>query len=191
MQKKKVFISIEVPESIKKELKKAVEKLQETLDPSIRFSDSDSWHLTLLFLGLQKADDMNSINAVVSEIAMQFDMPIIRFEKITFGPVGRTPRMIWLVADKESSKALAAIKDALELRLFEQGVSFEQEHRQFTGHLTLARFSALHRETLPQLDIPFVRDYEGRALDLLESHSERVGMAYESLGKFDFEGDEG
>lgn len=189
MSKKRLFIAIGLPDDIKEDLAREVEKLQPALDPGVRFAEPESWHITLVFLGDQSDDDVNMINQALAETVTEFPPAVIRFDRIAYGPVGRTPRMIWLVADRETSKRLAAIKAELEKNLFERGITFEQEHRQFEAHLTLARFNSASRGVLPALTTPFPAEYEAGALDLMESHSQRSGSEYEALSQFDFEGE--
>ncbi len=188
MTKKRLFLAINLPESVKKELDGAVAKAQEALDPSIRFVDRENWHLTVIFLGAQSDEDVTAINQALLEVGSEFEPPVVRLEKVTYGPVGRTPRMVWLVADRESSQRIAAIKAALEKSLHEKGIRFDQEHHLFTGHITLARFNAVNRETLPELSIPFSRMFEAKTIELMESSPKKSGMEYEPLSSVDFEG---
>ncbi len=187
-RKKRLFIAINLPENIKKDLELAVSEVQFKVDSSIRFTERTSWHLTLIFLGEQSDDDANLINQAMAEVAADFESPVIDFEKITYGPIGRTPRMIWLIAKRETSDFLLNIKKALERSLFENGITFEQEHRQFNAHITLARFTALNRESLPALELPFKKKFEAVKLELMESHLQRGGADYEPLSSFDFGG---
>lgn len=190
MSKKRLFIAIGLPDDIKEDLAREVEKLQPALDPGVRFAVVDSWHITLVFLGDQSDDDINLINQALAETVTEFAPAAIRFDRIAYGPIGRTPRMIWLVADRATSKHLAAIKADLEKRLFERVITFEQEHRQFEAHLTLARFNSVSRSVLPALAVPFPTEYTAGALDLMESHLARAGAEYGVLASFDFEGEE-
>ena len=116
--KKRLFIAINLPENMKNDLERKIEEIRSELDPSIRFIGRHNWHITLIFLGYQSDNDVNLINQALSEAAAAFEPLALKFEKITYGPVGRTPRMIWLVADRETSKALAKIKNDLEPRPF-------------------------------------------------------------------------
>ncbi len=186
MTKKRLFIAINLPERITRPLQKEIETIQETIDPGIRFLSRHTWHITVAFLGQQSADDINAINNVVADVASRFEPPSIQFDRITYGPVGRTPRMIWLVADRATSERIAAMKSELERGLFEAGIQFEQEHRQFHAHLTLARFAAFNRESLAPLDVPFRHSYEAPALEVMESHSQRGDAEYEILASYNF-----
>ncbi len=190
MHKRRVFIAIGIPGHIVKALEAKVKDLQDTMDPGIRFSDVSSWHITVCFLGDQSADELNSIQQAMAETALEFEPPKIGFGTIAYGPVGRTPRMIWLVADRETSDRVGAIKADLERRLADLNIRFEQEHRQFNAHVTLARFNAVNRETLPPLELPFTHNFEATGMELMESHPDSGDGKYESLGKFDFEGEE-
>ncbi len=189
MTKKRVFVAINLPDDVKNELAAIISKIGDNYNENVRFISRDNWHLTISFLGEQTDDNISSANQAIEGTAKKFMPPNIQFEKIIYGPIGKTPRMIWLVASRRTSDRLGEIKADLEKGLFEAGINFEQEHRQYNAHLTLARFSAVGRESLPPLDIEFDRQFQPASLVLTESHLKRSGAEYEPLAQFDFEGD--
>lgn len=188
---KRVFIAINLPEEVKKSLEKALDKIQPLFGPEARFLSSANWHLTLEFLAYQDDDSVSRIAQALETISREFTQPAIAFEKIVYGPVGKTPRMIWLTGSKETSAELNKIKNVLEEELHNQGVRFRQEHRAFQAHLTLARFEETIKGELPPLDIAFDREFEAQSIDLMESHLRRSGAEYDVLSRFDFGGSQG
>lgn len=191
MNAKRVFIAVNLPSEIKKSLEKALEKIKPLFGPEARFLSPDNWHLTLEFLAYQDDDSVSRIAQALEAISQEFTQPEVLFEKIVYGPVGKSPRMIWLMSDRETSARLNKIKNALEEELHHQGVRFRQEHRAFQAHLTLARFEETIKGALPPLDIPFDREFEAQSIDLMESHLKRSGAEYDILGQFDFGGSQG
>ncbi len=187
---KRVFVAINLPDGIKKELSRIIDKISPSFHPGVKFLSPENWHITIEFLSYQSDDDIDSISQAVSEIAGNFQPPIIQFERIIYGPVGKTPRMIWLIGSKETSKVLEKIKSVLEKKLFDFGIRFRQEHREFKSHLTLAILDAVSRENLPILNMPFNKNFEAQSMDLMESHLKRSGAQYELLSSFDFNGPE-
>lgn len=189
MAKKRVFVAVNLPDDIRRDLEKKIEKIRGQFGEEVRFLTPENWHLTISFLGYQTDDDIYRINRAVEETAGAFDSPLIRFEKIVYGPVGKTPRMIWLTGAEETSRQLGEIKTGLEKRLLDAGIRFEEEHRRYNAHLTMARFSAVGRRSLPGLDESFGREFHASSLDLMESHLRRGGAQYEPLSQFDFGGE--
>lgn len=183
---KRVFVAINLPGIIRRDLGKAVDKIKPLFGDTVRFLAPENLHLTVEFLGYQDDHSVSLISQALEKTAVEFQPPTIRFEKIIYGPAGKTPRMIWLTCDKETSFGLGKIKDFLEKELFALGVSFRQEHRLFNAHLTVARFEAVSKKELPPLEISFNREFEAESIDLMESHLKRSGAEYDVLSKFEF-----
>lgn len=161
-------------------------KVKSGFGSDVRFLSPENWHLTIEFLSYQDDNSINLITKAITDTVQSFEAPIIEFEKIIYGPAGKTPRMIWLVGSAPTSEALSEIKDVLEKNLFEYGVRFRQEARKFNAHVTLARFESAKLDTLPPLEVLFTKSFEAESLDLMESHLKRSGAEYALLSRFDF-----
>src|SRR3989344_3842322 len=122
----------------------------------------------------------------MQETAENFSMPKIEFTGINYGPVGKTPRMIWLNGSPETSKALGEIKDALATALFDKGVNFKEEYRGFKAHITLARFPQVSGEELPEISKELNWQVTAKSIDLMESRLARSGANYDKLSEADF-----
>lgn len=184
MTKKRVFVAIDLPADIKQELAVAIAKIKPLFGPGVRFLSPENWHFTISFLGYQSDNDVSLIADALKETAQNFPSPAIQLERIIYGPIGKTPRMIWLTASKETSEALDRIKKFLEKRLIELNIPFRQEIRPFKAHLTLARFAAPKGRELPLLDVPFPQEFEAESINLMESHLKRSGADYEIMAKY-------
>lgn len=182
--KRRLFISLDLPEDIKDSIEKEVEKIRYQFTDDIRFMDRGQWHITVTFLGQQEDEAVGRILNAMRRTAGEFSPPAINLSDISYGPKKGTPRMIWLNGSVGSSKMLQKLKDGLENNLVDDGVVFGREHRQFNMHITLARF--MSAENLPELNLKFDRSFSVPTLDLVESHLSRDGAEYEFLQKTEF-----
>ncbi len=183
--KRRLFISLDLPDDIKDSLEKEIEKIRYGFTDDVRFMSRNQWHVTLTFLGQQEDEAVGRVLSAMRKTADRFKAPVIEFSDIGYGPKKGGPRMIWLNGSVKSSKALQSLKDELENNLVDEGVVFGREHRQFNIHITLARF--MSAENLPELDVKFDRSFEVPTLDLVESHLSRDGAEYGFLQKTDFQ----
>ncbi len=199
--RKRVFVAL----NLEKSALDAIERLVDELRPKfggVRFVSRENWHLTVSFLGYQEEADIPCIVEAMKQAAKDFGGQEIAFRKLLYGPPGRTPRMIWLLADSGISRKLSEMKTALEDNLEEAGIHFGREARQFTAHLTLARLNFQNENfggrarfgdfgsatPLPPIagdvDIRSVAD----TLDLMESELKRGGAEYIVLQRIPFTG---
>lgn len=177
----RLFIAINLPKEVRYDLEARVEELRGRFPAEVRFLPSDTWHLTLTFLGEQKDEAIMPIIEAMQVIGPKFATPKIAFESITYGPPDKSPRMIWLNTNEATSVELGGLKSALEEELAGRGVRFDREHRRFHGHLTLARFAEGYRPDVKDLTASFKEKFIGASLDLMESTLARMGATYELL----------
>lgn len=182
--KRRLFISLDIPEDLKKALSRELEKVRHQFTDDIRFIDPEQWHVTIVFLGQQEDEAVGRIIKAMKETADNFDAPEIEFSDISYGPKDGAPRMIWLNGSIASSKNLQILKDDIENSLIDERIVFGREYRQLSIHVTLAKF--LSAENLPPLNIKFSQSFVAPTLDLMESHSSRDGAKYEFLQKMEF-----
>lgn len=179
-------MAINLPKEIKTALIKSVEELKPLFEYGVRFVSPYNWHLTISFLAYQDDNNVNMISEAIEEVTSELEAPEIRFEKIIYGPVGKSPRMIWLASDPETSDRLGKIKLSLENILKKKGVNFRQEYRRFNAHLTLARFQSGSLDSLPTIERKFEKAFWAVSLDLMESRLQRPGAEYSLLSSADF-----
>ncbi len=191
--KKRLFVAINLPEEIKDRIKGIIREIQPLFEGEIRFLKPETWHITITFLGYQPDDATPAIIDSIKSTVQNHTWDLrIDFDKISFGPLGKCPRMIWLVAANETSKNLALLKNKLEDELVKNNVQFQREKRGLgAAHITLARFSP----TQINADIISVNQrirqresalsFQAQSLDLMESHLKRTGAEYEALSRVD------
>jgi len=156
--------------------------------PGIRFLRPELWHITVFFLGYQDDGDLPLITEVIDEAAKNFFSPEIVLDKIIYDSLHR-PRMIWAVTDQKTSESLGLIREDLEQKLIDGGLSLKNNGKKFQGHITLARFSRgnfgqkLGEINLKSRDIDA---YFPETIDLMESQLSPRGAKYSVLGRSKF-----
>lgn len=190
---KRVFLAINLPSVVRYRLEAEVAELDEKIrNTDVRWLNSQGWHITIQFLGEQSAVDVQNMKIVIGKIAAILPVPDIKLVKIG-GPIRmrpgsgeawREPGMIWAVTDKSSSEALGVLQKNLSDVLRKAGLDFAIEHREFTGHITLAKFKEGVR--LPEINLSLDISFRPESLDLMESHLTSNGSEYEILEKFNF-----
>jgi len=182
--KRRLFIAINLPENVKNEIEKEIEKIQYAFTNDIRFLDRRNWHITITFLGYQDDESIVPIVGSLKQIGKEFESFRIHLTDISYGPKDKTPRMIWLNGSEETAKILSRLKERLENVLTDNGVTFKKERRRLSAHITLARF--VGARGLPKIDTPLALSFPAQSLDLMESHLSRQGADYELLQSFTF-----
>src|SRR3989338_2919261 len=98
MKKRRLFIAINLPEQVKDKIGEEIEKIRYGFTNDIRFLSRDNWHITLVFLGYQNYEDVPAIIESIEESVQKFKFsaPTISLESLTYGPIKKIPRMIWI-----------------------------------------------------------------------------------------------
>jgi 2'-5' RNA ligase len=187
--KKRLFIAINLPETIKKQINKELREIRYDFTNDIRFLKPENWHITLVFLGYQPVEKVPGIVQAMKITTGDFSKFEIELSNLTYGPLGKAPRMIWLNGSPETSKKLSKIKSVLEKNLEEKGVNFPRDYPNFQTHITLARFPAVAKgkaAELPKIDKNLSWHFAVKSLELMESHLARTGAEYIQLISFNF-----
>ena len=129
--KRRLFIAINLPTEIKRGIEKEAERLKPILDPSVRFSHPENWHLTLSFLGYQDDQDINLIVNSMQTATPKFSPPTIKFKKILYGPPDKSPRMVWILGAPEPSTILGKIKNEREDPLYKMASGLKLKNVRF------------------------------------------------------------
>jgi len=182
MQKRhRVFIAINLPEDIKKELAKYQEKYPEL---AAKWTNKDNIHITLEFLGYLTDPELADACKIVGEVAKRHNSFSIDLNKILYGPPKKMPpRMVW--AEGEKSKELSDLKNDLEKSLLEV-IRFRPENREFRPHVTLARikeweFRKIEPEERPEINEDIDLTFTVESIEVMESELKRSGPAYTVL----------
>lgn len=181
----RIFLAINLPLEIKNKL----EQLQSQWSSiPAKWVKTENLHITLLFLGSLKSEFLPKIFEATKTVIETFSSFEIKLKKIAFFPPKKMPpRMIWVFL--EESKTLTDLKVALEQKIITQKISFQQEEREFSPHITLARikkfeFRNLEKDEIPEVNEKIDFSFRARSIDIMESYLKRGGPVYSLLHSF-------
>jgi len=179
----RIFIAINLPEEIKKELEKYQSQWPEL---PIRWTKPENLHVTLAFLGYLSDEELVEVLRVTKEVTQKHQPFSINLTKIIYGPPKKMPpRMVWVEGAK--SKDLANLQLDLEKSLVSSGkIKFEPEERSFTCHITLGRiktweFRQIEPEERPEVNEDISLSFEVNSIEIMESALKRGGAEYTVL----------
>lgn len=133
----RAFIAIPLPPNLRAALTALQQELQQQpLLQTARWSNPETWHLTLAFLGEITEELLDQCTAVmlsVSDSQSAFDL---RVATLGAFPSSHHARVLWVGID--GGTPLLTLQQRLAAGL--AGIGLAIEDRPFTPHLTLARF---------------------------------------------------
>jgi len=177
----RVFIAINLPENIKKELISYQEKWPEL---PVRWTKRENIHITLVFLGSVSDEDILEICKIAREVAERHSAFPINFKRICYGPPGKMPpRMVW--AEGEKSRDLGGLQQDLENSISNINIG-KSEKREYAPHLTLGRikeweFKKIEPEERPEIDFEINLSFEVNSIEVMESELRKGGPEYTIL----------
>jgi len=176
----RIFIAINLPEEIKKELSKFQYKWPEL---PAKWTKPENLHITLAFLGYLSDEEVAKLCEITNEVAKRHLPFSINLNKISYGPPKKPPRMIWVIG--KISKALNDLKNDLENEISGK-VGFQPENRAFTPHITLARiknweFKKIDLEDRPKVEFDLSLSFEVSSIEVMESFLKKGGPEYTVL----------
>ncbi|MDD5699571.1 MAG: RNA 2',3'-cyclic phosphodiesterase [Candidatus Nanoarchaeia archaeon] len=164
----RAFISIDIPDNIKKEIIKIQNKLPEL---NGKKTEVENLHLTLKFLGWIDEAKLEEVKKILKEIKFhKFETEINKMGMFS-------DRIIWL-----NMTNCNGLQREIDEKLSDL---FEKEER-FMGHLTIARVKSLEDrkkfiEKLREIKIKPIK-FEVDNFKLKSSQLKRTGPVYEDLG---------
>lgn len=129
------FISIDLPESIRDELKNIQQNFRKDF-PGFKWVSIASIHLTLKFLGNVAENQLDPIKKELQRIADKQTAFRLSLKDTGLFPNIRRPRVVW-VGLGDDTETLIQLQEHIDSALIPMG--FIPEKRKFTPHLTLAR----------------------------------------------------
>ena len=174
MKKYRIFIAINFPPGIKKELL-LYQKRWENLP--VRWTREDNLHITLVFLGYVREENLLEILEVVKKIAKDNQPFSLHFQRISLGPPKRPPRMIWI--EGEESRELTLLRNDLEKEL--TGLKSKEENRKFKPHMTLGRMKMqewILIQQKPEIEEKISLLVSVNSLEVMESELKPMGPDY-------------
>lgn len=186
----RLFVALEIPAAIRENLSTFIAELRELStqsgDRRPRWVRAENLHVTLKFLGEAAPETLEGIREALASVRSSSPVEIDA-RGLGFFPSEKRPKVFW--AGLAASANLAALAADVDRAMATQGIP--PETREFSPHLTLARFEPPGiGETLraaiqkhEQHDFGSFRTAEFR---LIESRLRRSGAEYTTLHSFFF-----
>ncbi|MFA5228423.1 MAG: RNA 2',3'-cyclic phosphodiesterase [Candidatus Paceibacterota bacterium] len=168
--KKKIFIGINLPEATKQKLVDYQEKIDRFFDDGcpIKWTKKDNLHITMFFIGFVEYDQLIEVFNKTEKALKNLGSFKIELESITYGPLGKTPKMVW--ANGKKIPSIVEANRKLEEELFEIKAT---EHN-FTPHITLGKivqwqFKKIDEDQIPQIEEYLNISFDINSIDIMES----------------------
>jgi 2'-5' RNA ligase len=145
----RLFLAISIPENVRSELRRLQLELQPLLPPrAVRWTKSEQFHLTLKFLGNVPSADIDALRRAARAVCDAAPPMRLRAKGAGFFPNARSPRVFW-VDIKSVDGLLAEFQRRLESAV--QSFAEKQDAKEFTAHVTLARFEKIRSRDTEKL----------------------------------------
>ena len=149
------FLAFDLPPEIRTIIARVSGELRKSsLD--VRWVKVENIHLTVVFMGNIKTEDITPIGDVVQEVCLSSCPFDVLLKGLGTFPNPRNPRILWLGFDGDLER-MSHFRDALQKQLRPFGI--KEEKRRFKPHLTLGRFRNYKRGD-PQLDELILRYHD-------------------------------
>ena len=178
----RIFIALEIPEKIKKEISKTQNQLKSS-GVQARLVKPNNTHLTLVFLGETAPNKVGEIEKILKEVSTQISPVNLWLEKIDCFPSPAKAKIIYLSLKGELGKLNAL---ALKIRklLKKQKIKFDQ--KPFVPHLTLGRLKKPQNISGLLSKIKILRqEFFVHQLKLIQSTLTPQGPIYKTLASFE------
>lgn len=173
---KRIFVGIRADEVLVSDVLSWRERYQEKL--SVRWISADNLHVTLIPPWYE--DDVAAVFNKLEKIRTGLNMIEAIFQRVTFGPNPKNPRLIW--AEAKASQEIYALKSGIEDLL-----GIRSEKRGFKPHMTLARFKERDYKlfSFKQLDDTASWKMKTKSFQVFESILSPSGAEYKVLREID------
>lgn len=143
-QPKRLFLSLEMPDSVRGELERFIARLKtgcRFVDSHPKWVDTRNLHVTLVFIGMVASSQVAKAIEAIETVTADSDRFTISIGGAgLFPPNSRNPKVVSSNVHS-SDNGLAILHRALVAELRRQG--FDIEQRPYKPHLTLARLTSV------------------------------------------------
>lgn len=178
----RVFIAINLPEDVKRQLSKYYGKWPEL---PAKWTTKDNLHITLEFLGDLTDVEIGEVCTLVAQVAKRHNSFSVNLNNVLYGPPKKNPpKLVWVTGEK--SEDIVELKNDLQEMLLEK-ISFRPEpSKSFTPHITLARiseweFKKFDLEERPEINEEIDLFFTVESIEVMESELKRGGPVYTIL----------
>ncbi|HEV7966427.1 MAG TPA: RNA 2',3'-cyclic phosphodiesterase [Candidatus Acidoferrales bacterium] len=183
----RLFVAMDIPEDVRSAIGGFVAKLRSACR-NARWVRIEGLHVTLKFIGETAAENAERIKTALAAIPGRAPISM-NFRGLGFFPNERRPRVLW--AGIEADPELAALAAEVGTALHPIGVG--RENREFSPHLTLARFETPRGLDALHTAIDKAGPYEfggvtAKQFHLYQSVLKPGGAEYTRLATFSFAG---
>jgi len=186
MEQIRSFIAIELPHEVKSALAELQAGLQPDKQPSVKWVDPYSIHLTLKFLGDIAAAKTSDITSAIEEASREIAPFSLEVKGLGVFPNFKRVRVVWVGVEGDISR-LKLLQQRIESNLVPLG--FARESRPFTPHLTLARvrerIAPTEQQSFGQLiagaSFETAHQFTVGSINLMRSQLTREGSIYRQL----------
>ncbi|MDD5396768.1 MAG: RNA 2',3'-cyclic phosphodiesterase [Candidatus Moranbacteria bacterium] len=141
MQKKKIFVEVNVPNQIKRRLAQVVAKWS---DLPIKWMKEENIHITVAFVGYVDESMLPEICEKVRESVENFEAFDLEFDRIELGPERNDPKIVWLTG--KANVEMGMLNEQVERGLGMRPIA----HKEFKPHITLGRIRKLKWDELAE-----------------------------------------
>ena len=131
----RTFISIELPDEVKKNITELVDELK-NLNAAVKWVEPKNLHITLKFLGWVEEKNLDNLIELAQKAVEGSKSFKANFRGMGTFPEGKKPRVVW-VGTAEGGDELCKIAQGLEKTFSKAG--FRKEEREFKSHITIGR----------------------------------------------------
>ena len=139
MGRTRTFIAVAIAEDTR-DSAIALQEIFGKTGAEVNWVESESMHITLLFLGEVDDRELHSICRAVKEIAAREPPFTLRVSGVGAFPNARHPKIVW-AGITDGAEILKRLYDDLETKMLDLG-GYRKEVRGYTPHLTLGRVKA-------------------------------------------------
>jgi RNA 2',3'-cyclic 3'-phosphodiesterase len=181
----RLFVALEIPAPVREKLAELLMALR-AISPQTRWVRPESLHVTLKFIGAVPEAKLPAIRSALASV--RSDHPVaLKFCGLGFFPNEKHPRVFWAgIVAPPNLKTLAG-----DIERASETVGIPREQRDFSPHLTLARFesgrlpeklrAAIEENAGREFGSPQIRQFH-----LIESKLKSSGAEYTTLESFAF-----
>ncbi len=139
MQKKKIFVEIDVPNNLRKRL---AQQIAPWADLPIKWMKEENFHITVAFVGYVDESMIPEICEKVSQAVENIESFELEFDQIVLGPDPKDPKMVQLTG--QPNVDLGMLNEEVERSLDMRPTA----HKEFRPHITLGRIRKIKWDEL-------------------------------------------
>lgn len=181
----RLFVALEIPSVVRQNLITLLDSFR-ALTREPRWVRAENLHVTLKFIGEVAEAKLDAIRSTLGEIHSGQAITL-EFRGLGFFPNEKHPRVLW--AGMEASARLKTLAENVEGTMEKLGIP--REKREFSPHLTLARFE---RPRLPEALRKLITDNQQlefgslrtKEFHLIQSKLKPTGAEYTTIATFQF-----